>query len=74
MVVANKRDLVEGGAARVSEKAGRARAAEFGASYIETSARTGYNVAEAFATLVRCVRARSSWRPPLRQHPPLVLL
>ena len=37
----------------VSEAAGRARAAEWGAEYVETSAYTGENVDEVFHTFIR---------------------
>ena len=41
----------------VSEEQGRAFAEEIGAvAYIETSARTGLNVAEPFETVVRSIR------------------
>eukprot|EP00743_Colponemidia_sp_Colp-15_P007104 GILK01007665.1.p1 GENE.GILK01007665.1~~GILK01007665.1.p1 ORF type:complete len:298 (+),score=31.86 GILK01007665.1:3-896(+) len=55
IVIANKLDLQA--ERTVSEEEGRALAQEFlNAVYIETSARTGFNITEAFSQLVREIR------------------
>jgi small GTP-binding protein len=57
VLVANKKDLAESGQAGiVSQEVGMRKAAEMGATYIETSAFTGENVVEAFDTFIREVR------------------
>ena len=51
VLVANKADLGE--IRTVGEEAGKARAAEEGVPYIETSAKAGTNVDESFLLLLR---------------------
>jgi len=61
VLVANKKDIVDNdpGKREVTEERGRELAREFGgARYVETSAFSGENVAEAFHTVVREVRER----------------
>lgn len=61
VLVANKKDIIDNdpGKRQVTEERGRALAKEFGgAAYVETSAFSGENVAEAFYSVVRQVRAR----------------
>jgi hypothetical protein len=49
----------------VSVEEGEALAASLGMSFLETSAKTGANVDEAFAALARLVRARPAVHRPI---------
>ncbi|KNC55444.1 uncharacterized protein AMSG_11107 [Thecamonas trahens ATCC 50062] len=66
LVVGNKADLTD--QREVSEEEGRAKAEELGCAYMETSAKSGDNVREAFETVIRgIVDNRPASRPPSKK-------
>jgi len=68
VVVGNKCDLKE--RRQISEEDGLNQAKAFQANYIETSAKTGENVEEAFVQLIRQVRKWVGEKPPQEHQPP----
>lgn len=56
VLVGNKADMPD--KRRVTSQTGQEAAQDLGAGYVETSARTGYNVDKAFEDLVRLIRRK----------------
>ena len=57
VLVGNKADMPD--QRKLTSQQGQEAAQSFGAGYVETSARTGYNVDKAFEDLVRLIRRRT---------------
>jgi GTPase SAR1 family protein len=61
VLVGNKADMPD--KRKVQSSQAQECATEWGAGYVETSARTGYNVDKAFEDLVRLIRRRTDTGP-----------
>ena len=64
VLVANKVDMPD--KRKITQQQGQEAATEYGAGYVETSARTGYNADKAFEDLVRLIRRRTDADPEKR--------
>eukprot|EP00698_Gefionella_okellyi_P010644 TRINITY_DN2771_c0_g1_i2.p2 TRINITY_DN2771_c0_g1~~TRINITY_DN2771_c0_g1_i2.p2 ORF type:complete len:123 (-),score=28.28 TRINITY_DN2771_c0_g1_i2:42-410(-) len=64
VLAANKCDLTRD--RKVSEEEGREKAKQFGAVYVETSAKTALNVHNAFEFLIREIRRNPKAKPPAK--------
>lgn len=64
ILVANKIDLAQ--SREVSSEEGMALAARYGAEYFEISAKTGYNVDNAYACLIRKLRKKREAKNPVQ--------
>lgn len=72
VLVGNKADMPD--KRKVTSAQGQEAAAEWRAGYVETSARTGYNVDKAFEDLIRLIRRSTEAEPEKKPSKRLCVL